>query len=366
MKTMNKVSKFLKITFPLGVLVVTAMACGDNDKKAIVQKDPIPVKVAKVNSSAEGFFNAGSGQITATNSATLSTRMMGFVDRIPVKVGQKVAKGQLLVAIKNADLHAKKAQVEASILEAKAGFQNAEKDYQRFVNLFSQNSASQKELDDMTSRFEMAKARYEAARQMMNEVDAQFAYANISAPFSGVVTNTHVDEGAMANPGMPLVSVEAPGAFEIEAKVAENYINQLKVGADADVFVKALNTSVKGKLTELSSSAQFSGGQYIAKVLLENPPKELLSGMFASVSFPMENQQKTSSKVSVPKSALVERGQLVGIYTVGPEDTAILRWVRLGKSFGDEVEVLSGLSADETYIASTEGKLFNGAKLTIQ
>ena len=215
---MNRIVFLLKKTLPLGIVLLTLMACGgDRGTKAKIT-DPIPVKIDKVEATFEGRFDAGSGQITAVNSATLSTRVMGFVERIPVKVGQKVKKGQLLVAIKNTDLQAKKAQAEASIIEAKAGFQNAEKDYQRFVNLFKQNSASQKELDDMTSRYEMAKARYEAAMQMGSEVDAQFAYTNIRAPFSGVVTNTHIDEGAMANPGMPLVSIEAQGVLKLRPK----------------------------------------------------------------------------------------------------------------------------------------------------
>ncbi len=67
----------------------------------------------------------------------------------------------------------------------------------------------------------------------------------------------------------------------------------------------------------------------------------------------------------VPETALVKQGQLTGIYTVGTGNVAILRWLRIGKTFGNQVEVLSGLSADEQYIVSAEGKLFNGAKVQI-
>lgn len=364
---MNNTFQIIKNTLISVIIVTNLSSCVEENKS---KSEPIlaavPVKVAKVMASNERYINAGGGQINAVNSATLSTRMMGFVEQIPVRVGQKVSKGQLLVSIKNADLQAKRAQVASGIVEAKAAYHNAEKDYQRFVNLFNQNSASQKELDDMTSRYEMAKARYETAQQMMNEVGAQFAYANIRAPFGGVVTNVHVDEGVMANPGMPLVSIEAPGSYEIEAKVAENKINQLKLGVEAQVFVKALNTTLKGKLTELSPSAKFSGGQYLAKVILDNPPKNLLSGMYANVAFAIEGVASSSAKVTVPKAALVEKGQLTGIYTVGPDKTAILRWLRVGETLGDEVQIISGLSAEETYIISYEGKLFNGAKLAIQ
>jgi hypothetical protein len=70
--------------------------------------------------------------------------------------------------------------------------------------------------------------------------------------------------------------------------------------------------------------------------------------------------------VLVPESALVRQGQLTGVYTVGSGNVAILRWLRIGKTFGNQIEVLSGLSGDEQYIVSAEGKLFNGAKISVQ
>ena len=218
--------KSLLLTASFGLFLV---GCGSDEKQSVDNSEAVPVTVAEVAMDDSSTILAGSGQIKAVNSATLSTRMMGHVESIPVKIGQKVNKGDVLISINNVDLRAKKAQVEASIMEAQVAFNNAKKDYERFQNLFKENSASQKELDDMTARYEMAKARLEAANQMKNEVNSQFAYANIRAPFSGVVTNTYIDEGDMANPGVPLVSVESPGGFEVEAKVAENNISGISV-----------------------------------------------------------------------------------------------------------------------------------------
>ena len=150
-----------------------------------------------------------------------------------------------MVSINNTDLQAKKAQVDASILQATAGFNNAKKDYERFKTLFSQQSASQKELDDMTSRYEMAKAGLEGAKQMRNEVMAQFSYANITAPFSGDVTNTFVKEGDMANPGMPLVSVEGNGLMQVMAMVSEGDITSIKNGMPVDSFSKIIKPRIK-------------------------------------------------------------------------------------------------------------------------
>lgn len=346
-------------------------SCGKEKKETTNNEPAIAVQVSGISTDSNAPFVTASGKIEAENSANVSTRMMGYVTKVYVKVGQKVSVGQLLISINNTDLQAKKAQVDASILQATAAYNNAKKDYERFTALFNQQSASQKELDDMTSRYEMAKAGLEGAKQMRNEVMAQFSYSNITAPFSGEVTNTFVKEGDMANPGMPLVSVEGSSKMQVTAMVSESDIAQIKNGMPVKIMIKSLNKEVSGKVTEVSGSAKNTGGQYLVKATLNNNDKSILSGMFANVQFPIENKPKTettvkSDKVMVPESALVKQGQLTGIYTIANGKTAILRWIRIGKSFGNQVEVLSGLSANEQYIVSAEGKLYNGAKVSIQ
>lgn len=340
--------------------------CGGKEPQKVASETPISVTVQPVTETNNTPFVSASGKIEAVNSATLSTRMMGFVEAVPVKVGQKVTKGQLLVSINNADLSAKRAQVNASITEARAAYTNAEKDYTRFVNLFNENSASQKELDDMTARFEMAKARLEAAQQMKNEVEAQFTYVNLRAPFNGVVTNQFIKKGDLANPGMPIISVEGPSSFEAKVSVAENAISKIQMGDTVQVTVKSNGVTLTGTVSEKSTSAKNTGGQYLVTIALDKTETEILSGMYATVLFPVEKTQQENQQILVPKEALVTKGQLSGVYTVSESNTALLRWLRLGKTYGDRVEVLSGLSADESYIVSAEGKLYNGAPVSIQ
>ncbi|WP_299124680.1 efflux RND transporter periplasmic adaptor subunit [uncultured Winogradskyella sp.] len=342
------------------------VSCGSEDKKTTTDNLPaIAVKVNPVEANQNNAYLSVSGKIQASNSADLSTRMMGYVNKVHVNVGDKVRRGQLLVSINNSDLQAKRAQANAGITEATAAFNNAQKDYNRFKNLFADNSASQKELDDITANFEMAKARLEAANQMKNEVNAQFAYSNITAPFSGTITSKKVDEGDMANPGVPLISIETPGKFEVMAMVPETEISEIKAGTSVDVLVKSINKTIKGKVAEVSTSAKNTGGQYLVKIDLEKTDTQILSGMFTTVQFPVERQSK-SSMILIPSDAIVANGQLSGVYTVSQSNTALLRWLRLGRTFGDQVEVLSGLKADESYIVSAEGKLYNGAKISIQ
>jgi RND family efflux transporter MFP subunit len=357
-----------KIIAILSISAVLLTSCGGDKKEQITKEAAIAVKVSGVSENDNSPFVTASGKIEAENSANLSTRMMGYVTKLHVKVGQKVGAGQLLVSINNTDLQAKKAQVDASILQATAGYNNAKKDYDRFVNLYKQQSASQKELDDMTARYEMAKAGLEGAKQMRNEVMAQFSYSNITAPFSGTVTNTFVKEGDMANPGMPLVSVEGASRLQVTAMVSENDIASIKKGMPVKVLVKSSNANLTGKVSEVSLSATNTGGQYLVKVNLDKTDSSVLSGMFVNVQFPVENKTQAvqTDRVLVPESALVKQGQLTGIYTIGTGNVAILRWLRIGKNFGNQVEVLSGLSASEQYIVSADGKLYNGATVSIQ
>jgi len=352
-------------TITLFVLSLAITSCGSDDRNINAGGAPIAVKVNSANDNLNNSFLSASGSIQAVNSANLSTRLMGFVNNVPVNVGDKVKKGQLLVAINNSDLQAKLSQVNASISEASAAFTNAEKDYNRYKNLFAENSATQKELDDMTAHYNMTKARLEGAKQMKNEVEAQFAYANIRAPFDGVVTGTFVKNGDMANPGMPLVSLEAPGHFEVVARVPESEISKVELGIPVSVIIKSINETVHGKVTEVSTSAINTGGQYLVKIALDKTDLQIFSGMFVTVQFPLETQNKTDM-VLIPTEALVNNGQLSGVYTISESNTAILRWLRLGKTFGDQVQVLSGLSASEKYVISADGKLYNGANVTIQ
>ncbi|SFT00284.1 RND family efflux transporter, MFP subunit [Zhouia amylolytica] len=349
----------------LALVALSLQSCGTDHSNKSESSEIISVKVSTVNvDQKEGVLNA-SGKIEAVNSANLSTRMMGYVNKIYVNIGEKVKKGQLLVSISNNELQAQRAQVNAKITEASAAVNNAKKDYERYKNLYEQNSASQKEFDDVTANFKMAKARLEAANEMKNEIAAQFAYINIRAPFNGVVINTFIDEGDMANPGVPLLAIEGPGKFEVTAMVPENEISNIKSGIPVAVFIKAIDTTIKAQVSELSISAKNTGGQYLMKAVLDDTEAPVLSGMYATVMIPTENKLKTST-VYLPKDVLVKKGQLTGIYTLSEQQTAILRWLRIGKTFGDKVEVLSGLNPDESYIVSAKGKLYNGAKVSIE
>jgi len=309
------------------------------------------------------FLNI-SGQVEASQTVDISTRVMGIITMLKVKVGDHVHKGQLLVSISNQDMLAKRAQTDAMIAEAQAALNSAQKDFDRFTILYNQQSATAKELDNVTLQYHSAQARLEAARQMRNEVNASIGYTSLLAPFSGIISRKLADAGSMASPGMPLLTIEQSGSYQVSAAVPENAISQVYPGAKAIVSIKSLNKTIEGLVTQVSASSEYTGGQYIIKVSIpDNEKKGLYAGMYADISIPAKNTVPIASEgdaVLVPLSSIIYKDQLTGLYTVGSDNTALLRWVRLGKTYGDRVEVLTGLAKNETFIAHADGNLYNG------
>ncbi|KAA3622375.1 MAG: efflux RND transporter periplasmic adaptor subunit [Flavobacterium sp.] len=353
--------------FIIPILFATVLfGCVDTvDTTSVAVDDALKVQVQQVAEGMDNPYLSTSGIIEAAKNAKLSTRMMGHVEKIYVSTGDTVKKGTTLIRVNSAELSAKSAQANALVIEATSAYKNAEKDLKRFQALFNDNSASQKELDDMRSRFEMAEARLEAAKQMKNEVGAQFAYTNLSAPFNGVITGIFIEEGDLANPSAPLLTIEMPEIFEVTTRVAENDIEKIEPRSKVTVVVKALDTIMAATVTEVSPSATISGGQFVVKAELDDPIENLKSGMYATVQFPVEGGL-TNTPVLIPLEAVVTHGQLRGVYTLSNQNTALLRWLRLGREYGDQIEVLSGLSGEETFIISAEGKLYNGVRVEIQ
>jgi RND family efflux transporter MFP subunit len=355
--------KKLNYIFIVGMISLFA-GCGSEDQVEIHEIDPVKVTVKSVNVINQMPTVTASGRIEAANSANISTRMMGNITDVLVQPGDRVKRGDLLLTISSADLQAKQAQVRASVSQAKSAYENAAKDYDRFKILHEKGSASKKELENITTRFDVAKAGLAAAREMENEVQAQLAYTNLRSPFDGVVANTFVKSGDLANPGMPLMTVEGTSDYEAAVMVPESQISKIQAGADADILIKSSNRKLKGKVKEVSPSGKNTGGQFLVKITL-NETENMMPGMFIQAQIHSISTTREAGSPLVLKDALIHQGQLTGIYTFSTDSKAVLRWIRIGESVGDEVEVLSGISEGEQYILQAEGKLFNGAKVSI-
>jgi RND family efflux transporter MFP subunit len=362
---------------PLLILavIVTSLfhSCSNNkgEQKDGLKENPVTVTVATPgNDDISGGINA-SGQVEAVQTANISTRVMGYITKVYVNIGDHVKQGQLIFTVNSTDILAKRAQTEAMIAQAEASLQNAQKDYDRFTVLYNQQSASAKELDNVSLQYKAAKANLSAARQMRNEVNAQLSYTNVTAPFSGVVTQKMIDAGSMATPGMPVVTIEQGGGLQVSASVSESQIASIKQGDTATLNIKSINKIITGKITQISQSSQSSGGQYIIKISIpEREKQQIYSGMYVNVNVPvkehLQNTETGNNNILVPAESIINKDQLTGLYTISTNNTALLRWVRLGKNFGDKVEVLSGLAKDESFIVHADGRLYNGVPVIIK
>jgi multidrug efflux pump subunit AcrA (membrane-fusion protein) len=165
----------------------------------------------------------------------------------------------------------------------------------------------------------------------------------------------------MANPGIPLLSIENPYQWQVIVRIPEEDISRIKLNDPVKVHLDALGgLTIDGTIAEINPSSANTGPQFEAKILLPSIPdnsSRLYSGIYATVDY----EKGTQPLLLVPVEALVRRGQLTGLYAVSHEGTALLRWIRTGKTHGDSVEVLSGLSDGEKYILSSEHRLYDGA-----
>ena len=367
---MNIIMKLRKASYlVIGIGLFTLASCSSKEKKgeASLKDTAINVTVAMPIGSGNETLNF-SGQVVAAQTANVSTRVMGYITKLNVKVGDHVNKGQVIGSISNTDIMAKRGQADAMIAEANAALASAKKDYDRFTALYKQQSATAKELDNATLQYNAVKAKAAAAKEMRNEVNAQLEYTTLTAPFSGTVTQKFVDAGSIANPGMPIVAIEQNDSYELTASVPETDIDAIKAGETVSVIIKSANKSFKGTVTQINQSSQYSGGQYIIKVSIpEAEKKGLFAGMYANLTLTKPNADKSEiSKVLVPSSSIINKDDLTGLFTVSANNTALLRWVRLGQTIGDNVEVISGLEKNEQFIVSSEGKLYNGASVIVK
>jgi len=343
----------------LSVLLVVS-GCGKKSDTAEAHSKDVKGETVLVSVQTVPRRVIATGTIQANKTIMVSTRMMGWVRRIHVVEGQSVSKGELLVNIDDSDLKAKKAQAEAGIVEAQAVLANAEKMAERFEKLYAEKSVSKQQLDDVLTGRDRAAAGLKMAEAGLAEVKVHLSYLSITAPNDGVVTRKMVEEGDMANPGMPLISLESSGPMKVVAHLGEMDISSVKVGDMATIDITSLDDAVfEAPLNKVIRAANPGSRTYDIEASLCNPDPRLRSGMFARVSLAVGEREA----ILVPNQAVIRRGQLTGVWIVRQDGTAHLRWVRMGRSFGDAVEVLSGMSGGEIVVLSTQQPLVEGDRV---
>jgi RND family efflux transporter MFP subunit len=366
------------------------ISCGREEPRRAAAFNSTPVAVQTAPVSAEqwpGVYEA-TGTVRARTAATISSKVMGYVQHVSVQVGDRVRQGQLLVTLDSRDLEsnlrraeAGRAEVRASIPEADNGVAAAKANldlvqitFKRMEDLAGKKSVSSQEFDEVSARLKSAQANYEMARSRRAQFDSKMAqadqevraaaimldYSRITAPFSGVVTAKPVEPGNLATPGTPLLTVEQDGIYRLEASVDESRLPSVRVGQAVQVTLEALDRKLDARVTEIVPSVDATSRAYIVKIDLP-AMAQLRSGVFGRALFP----SGTRKVLTVPQSALIERGQLQSVFVV-EEGVARTRLITTGQRSKDSVEVLSGLSAGEKVVAPVPAGLADGARAEVR
>lgn len=354
------IRNYFPVAMLLVFLLVASAGCGKKTETADSRSKDVRGTTGMASLTTIPRLVTATGSLEAEKSVLVSTRMMGWVNKVHVREGQTVSKGDLLVSIDDSDLRAKKSQAEAGIVEATAVLTNAEKMAERFEKLYAEKSVSKQQLDDVLTGRDRAAAGLKMAEAGLTEVNVHLSYLNVTAPVDGFVSRKMIEEGDMANPGMPLVSLESSGAMKVVAHLGEKDVTSVKLGDPVTIDITSLDGTVfTAPLDKIVPAANPGSRTYDIEIILADPDPRLKSGMFARVSVPVG----TRDAVLVPAAAVIKRGQLTGVWIVREDGTAHLRWARLGLAIGDSVEVLSGLAGNETVVLSTEQPLVEGDRV---
>ena len=376
------------IFLPVPLLLLTACGSEPPQRVAAAQSAPVAVQTKTVATAEWPASYEASGTVRARTTATISSKVMGYVQQVGVQVGDRVREGQPLITLETRDLdvsvsraQASRAEVEAAIPElenaiaaAKANLELAQSTFKRMEELAAKKSISNQEFDEASARLKAAQANYDMARARRTQLNSKMAqvdqeiraasvmrdYARLASPFSGVVIAKTVEPGNLATPGAPLLTIERDGQYRLEAPVEESKLGSVRLGQNVSVALETTATVQNARVSEIVPSVDPASRTYLVKLDLPGG-SQLRSGMFGRAIFPLGVQKV----VAIPAAALTERGQLQSVFVV-ENGVARTRLVTAGRRAGELVEVLSGLSAGETVVTPPAAGLQDGARVEVR
>lgn len=347
--------------------------CHSGGKTETPAVPSVPARVVESRQQSVDSLLPVTGAVHARQSATISAQVMGRIERVLVHEGDSVRAGQTLVILESAGLRSSVAQAQAGLQAAEHAQTAAHSQSElaastlaRFRQLQAQRSVSPQEIDEVSRRAEAARAQYEAAQAQTDAARAQAAgartmlgYSRLTAPFAGVVTARMADPGTLAAPGLPLLQIDQAGPLELQVSVDESALSAVHRGAQLPVAIAGRQST--GKVTEILPAAEAASHSFLVKVAL--PPAPLIrAGMYGSASLSTGRRQA----ILAPRSAIVDRGSLQCAYVLDARGIAQLRYLTLGAVQGAQVEVLSGLSAQEKLVDMPGDRELAGKRIEVR
>jgi RND family efflux transporter MFP subunit len=348
--------------------------CSDHHTQPATKPDSLTgVVVIKVEKSSVPDWLEAVGTVRAAQTTQIASQIMGTIVAIRAHEGDLVQAGQVLATIDDTQPRAAVQQSTAASLAsqkeveaADSEFTLADATFKRYQQLFDKKSVSPQEFDEIKARRASAEARREMARAGQEQANAALAqarsslsYTLIHAPFAGMITEKKADVGTMAAPGIPIFTIEDTRRYRLEASVDERDIGLLHVGESASVVLDAFgDAEFHARIAQIVPAADPASRAFVVK--LELPPDaRLRSGLFGRARIPRGER----TALVIPQTALVQRGQLQGVYIVDANREARLAYVTLGRTADQHVEVLSGLREGDKLVAAPGDRDLGGKQV---
>ncbi len=340
-----------------GTLLGLAACGGDSPRR---EAGPA-VKVATVSAQRRSFSSTEAyvGNVKSRNAITISTKMMGRVQRIAVSEGEAVKKGQLLVEVDAAEARSAFQQSQAGLEAATVHVRNMERDFERFQSLFEKRAVTQQQLEQMEAGLAAAKAQEAQARANLEMSRTLLSYGRITASEPGLVTRKWMDEGNLAHPGAPILTLENPDSLELSVSVPQEKALALHPGQEAEVAVDTRGRTFRAPILSVVGAADPMSRTSTVKLDLTGV-EGLRPGQFAQVRF----QALAGEGLAVPEEALVRQGQMDGVY-VAESGVARLRWVQAGRTSDGYVQILAGLREGDSVITPIPSGLRDGTPVEV-
>lgn len=347
------------------------LSCSDKVKPGTVEvkrQQVTGVTLAQITPTSVDSYYETAGTVKPKTMSIISSRTMGSVRAVKVREGERVKAGQTLILLDDRDAAQRLAGAQAGYNEALRGLDEAaqrrslaEVTYKRHRNLADEKVITPQEMDQIESQKKVADIGYQRAEEAVSRARAQLEEARISknfssitAPFPGLITEKKIEEGSLATPGTPLLVLEDTSSYRVDVYLDERMGPKAKAGIPVPVVLTAQGRRITGTLGEIVHAVDPATRTFLAKVFVKD--LSLRSGLFVRVLIPEGKKQA----LLIPRSAVVEKGQLTGIYVVDDKGIMTYRIVKPGQTYGDKMEVLSGLRPGERIAVAGLDKAIDG------
>ncbi len=345
-------------------LLLGVLALNGCERKQEVAAEIRPVKTQQVKLQPLASESSYSGEVRARYETRLAFRVGGKITARLVEVGQEVKAGQLLARLDPQDLQlsvmAKRAQRDA----AKADFEKAKADLDRYAHLLERKFISPAEFDQRRLAFEAARSRYEQAEAQLSFDSNQAAYSALVADHNGVVTGVDAEVGQVVAPGQSVVRVARLDEKEVLVSVPESRVEELRGVQNLKVVLWANPGRIySGRLREIAPDADRMTRTYAAKVSMLDADATVRLGMTANV---LLGEVGKVSATRLPMSALIQRGKQPQVWVVDAKTSKVHAIpVKVGDYIENDVMVLSGLQEGARVVTAGAALLFEGQKVKL-